>query len=854
MNMMKNAFKKSESDTKKDYADNKITGFKINENLSYKWNDKTKQMETNYYKWKRNWEIKIGGYFISFPSMLREMVWTAYDYDTEVAKYKTQSLHGVTKDYFQLSDAQMEELELIEPGMRRDAKFTDFFLKFVKETNKKNQKISQVNIAATEHIKNCVKESIEVPKLHQVVFKDVMSSLTVESRGKVMNHVEVHIDDEGESKYTYEEAESDSDWVFIFKAAKATHVKRMGHLDEIALLQIQKMQEGELRKVKQIAGMSFDKHIQNFRDALDAVSSTGLELAEAEKKLYFMGSIDTHLFKNVLQEYSSQHGRKKLNEYKTLDELIEYLISELISQSVVNYDIDRYQYGYNKYDKENTLNSIEEKKSISNSNEERAPKGCCNICFKRGHFAKDCRYRNEKFSVEENREFYKKKQAEKEAEGGSESKGSSRNPSRAGTPSKSKKKETNIESPILEEECNVGIEIPMPEGLAENLLDVDAVEDNYVELPDEIVLLYDTGSESGILHKDFSKILEDLHKEVACIKGQGGKLMTSVKSGSNTFGLFRQVNSEGCRSVISHYEAEKNWKLEHISRGFMQLVDWPDRAATGKRWNIFTDPERFGCDLPHLVISRDEIKDLFRLYSPNDESNTDTVIVEVEKHSLFYSSDEDNNGINDGDAMTNVEGDIVSEENNKFVEAAEIVEYKSDLDKDLTLISGEKKIEYWIKYYGGYPTAIVMTKDIRHCVTTELKGVLESLYGVDNTQNLFLNDSFNIVVGANMVQEDNVIMELKTNGQMSSLIERVIGTIQEHVKDKTSRLQIEQCVEVIGAKRPCLTLFTRSVVTEVQAYDVWDCVLWLPENFKTLEFRGAKVAVLLPGMEPEYKC
>lgn len=142
--------------------------------------------------------------------------------------------------------------------------------------------------------------------------------------------------------------------------------------------------------------------------------------------------------------------------------------------------------------------------------------------------------------------------------------------------------------------------------------------------PEEINFIYDTGSEKGGITIDKAgDVLQNIHQDEVSIVGQGGAIQKVDKAGYNTFGLFRVLKQEGNVCVISHSQAEKYWRLHHVAPRHLQLREW--KHKTGKVWDMYIDKELYGDELPHLVVTRDDLPHLFRdiesqysVYQPKD--------------------------------------------------------------------------------------------------------------------------------------------------------------------------------------------------------------------------------------------
>jgi hypothetical protein len=87
----------------------------------------------------------------------------------------------------------------------------------------------------------------------------------------------------------------------------------------------------------------------------------------------------------------------------------------------------------------------------------------------------------------------------------------------------------------------------------------------------------------------------------------GGATQLLDQSGQSIFGKIRILKQDNDKNLISHIEAERNWQLVHECPGHMTLREWPNKKKTGKIWHLYTDANRYGDPLYHLVISKYEL-------------------------------------------------------------------------------------------------------------------------------------------------------------------------------------------------------------------------------------------------------
>ena len=102
---------------------------------------------------------------------------------------------------------------------------------------------------------------------------------------------------------TLEEARERDDWLFIFEAAKETHLMS-GIVDDdpVLLYERQEQEKEHLTKMKHTHG-DFNAWINRFEDQITICEQYGVELSEEAKILNFMNNLNDTIFGDIKTDY-----------------------------------------------------------------------------------------------------------------------------------------------------------------------------------------------------------------------------------------------------------------------------------------------------------------------------------------------------------------------------------------------------------------------------------------------------------------------------------------------------------------------------------------------------------------------
>jgi hypothetical protein len=626
--------------------------YKLGDKLRFKYDSSTGSVKSNYMDWYQYWENGIGKYHTDFKAMFDSKVFTKYEDDIDVKGLKLKETTPLHRDFFVPDEEQKRELRALTDTFERDLAFKEMFAVWVDKTTSRNAKIKLQNLRYEAAVKHFTTKKYDFESVAKKTFVAILEDMDQDTIDKIKqfkqdiytkvrvivpavyneNEEEIQAQEDREvinhNITKFKDAEDEGNFIFLFAAAEATHVKKVVNaLDPVTQIQVQERHKMTLLSLKHVGGVSFPNHCRLFRDRLRIYESTGVQLIEFHKIVYFMDSLCPTLFKSILADWRSPSSRDRFKEFDTLDKMIDHLTAELVGASMYNPEIDRFQYD-SKYGREGTFKSTE--KSNDKPNNKSFGKAQCSICGQ-NHITDKCTHRDKDFTVEQNRNYYvrgleykrnNKKRKYDKSEESSQTSGSGQ--VKEQKVDNKAVRGTTIIPPVKPEGTNAMREWTVNDKYEDTrtvfsddneMILSSVVNQSYTSPSDEFTLIYDTGSEKGAVQPGLMDVLKDVHHNVAYVTGQGGATQRLNLAGVNCFGLFRKVPEYGNVSVISHAESAKNWKLIHLSEFHMQLVEWPHKYRTGKVWNVITDPDKYGDSLPRVVISRDEFPDLFKDYS-----------------------------------------------------------------------------------------------------------------------------------------------------------------------------------------------------------------------------------------------
>ena len=133
----------------------------------------------------------------------------------------------------------------------------------------------------------------------------ILEDMTKASRDKIEKYsfpIE-HMEDEEETQ-TLERG----DWLFIFEAARETHLMPGIADDPVLINERQVLEKETLSRLKRTHG-DFNKWITLFEDQIFTCETVGVELSEDAKVLYFMNNLNDTIFGDIKTDYMNLSTR-----------------------------------------------------------------------------------------------------------------------------------------------------------------------------------------------------------------------------------------------------------------------------------------------------------------------------------------------------------------------------------------------------------------------------------------------------------------------------------------------------------------------------------------------------------------
>ena len=115
------------------------------------------------------------------------------------------------------------------------------------------------------------------------------------------------------------------DWLYIFEAARATHLYQGGDEDSILMYERREIEREQLAKLKHTAG-DFNRWITRFEDQVEVCETIGLEISEEAKIYHFMNNLNDLTFKEAKNDFMNQRTRSPFPD--TLEEIKQKMIDE----------------------------------------------------------------------------------------------------------------------------------------------------------------------------------------------------------------------------------------------------------------------------------------------------------------------------------------------------------------------------------------------------------------------------------------------------------------------------------------------------------------------------------------------
>ena len=207
--------------------------------LYYRINRKTGRIETNLLEWERSWNnVKILKYPTRFANELRLGVRDNYTLDQILEANVMLPEVDTAREYWTPTPEQNAELMLIEDLEARTARSNELFLQWRQVRQDENARRKALNEVAKTRIDLEVKDLKERGDTINKIMGQILEDMTKASRERIekyqVNPDNVENDEESQN---LEEARERGDWLFIFEAARETHMFQGATTDRVLLFE-----------------------------------------------------------------------------------------------------------------------------------------------------------------------------------------------------------------------------------------------------------------------------------------------------------------------------------------------------------------------------------------------------------------------------------------------------------------------------------------------------------------------------------------------------------------------------------------------------------------------------------------
>ena len=485
--------------------------------------------------------MKILRYPTRYADELRSGVRNPIDDEQVLAELQILPELDAAREFWRPTPEQAAELATINQRAPRDARRDEMFFAWRAARLIENAEIKRQNEITKTRIDLKVKEIKDMKDTVSVLMGAILEDMTKASRDKIEKyHFERGEDEEGAS--TLEEARVSGDWLYIFEAARRTHLHPGGDEDSILMYERRELEKEQLAKLKHTTG-DFNRWITRFEDQVEVCETVGLEITEEAKIYHFMNNLNDLIFKDAKNDFMNQRTRSLFPD--TYEEIKQKMIDE---------------YGQIMTRKPQLVLKVIRGEDTRKGAEAsfKAEEGGCHVCGEPGHFYRSCEHYSNKFSLEANKKHYQKKVKGKKADGAKEedpfksSGASSDKPSGKSKPQRSEKTVSQPKQPKREqseESAKFSMELDESKFTEAQL---SAKEFSLIGYNKHTVidLILDTGTVSNLVPEESRELLKNIHTEDVTLVGVGGAQVIANETGSTgIFGKARIVPGTGAICV-----------------------------------------------------------------------------------------------------------------------------------------------------------------------------------------------------------------------------------------------------------------------------------------------------------------
>ncbi len=205
------------------------------EKLYYRIGRKSGRVETNLLEWERSWKnVKILKYPTRYADELRTGVRNPANEEEVLAGLQILPELDAAREFWRPTAEEAEELATINPRVARDQRRDEMYFAWRTARLAQNAEIKRQNEITKTRIDLQVKEIKEMRDTVSVLMGAILEDITKNSRDRIEKYrLERGEGEEGAT--TLDEARVMGDWLYIFEAARATHLYQGGDEDSILM-------------------------------------------------------------------------------------------------------------------------------------------------------------------------------------------------------------------------------------------------------------------------------------------------------------------------------------------------------------------------------------------------------------------------------------------------------------------------------------------------------------------------------------------------------------------------------------------------------------------------------------------
>ena len=205
------------------------------------------------------------------------------------------------REFWIPTEEQAAELAAIAGAQPREVRRTQMYVAWRQENLAENARRKALNEVAKTRIDLEVKDIKERGDTVNKIMGEVLEDMTKTSRDRIEKYAKEPLDDEeldALETHTLDEARERGDWLFIFEAARETHMFQGVASDRVLMYEKQEQEKDYLSKMKHFTG-DFNRWITRFEDQMETCETIGVDLSEEAKILYFMNNLNDSSFGDI---------------------------------------------------------------------------------------------------------------------------------------------------------------------------------------------------------------------------------------------------------------------------------------------------------------------------------------------------------------------------------------------------------------------------------------------------------------------------------------------------------------------------------------------------------------------------